>query len=159
MSDTFQKYLHECFQGEVLGEALGAALAESAQDPDHGQKWRFLEQLERETKGRIRAALEALGEPAEEDPAKKSEGKAWAVKIASQPWSDTMRKLKPALEKYIRYFEKHEKLAPPDGLLIAQQITQHERAWLEFTIYEIEGKSDKSLAPIQRLLDTPPLAA
>ena len=48
MSDTFQKYLHECFQGEVLGEALGAALAESAQDPDHGQKWRFLEQLERE---------------------------------------------------------------------------------------------------------------
>ena len=53
MSDTFQKYLHECFQGEVLGEALGAALAESAQDPDHSQKWRFLEQLERETKGRI----------------------------------------------------------------------------------------------------------
>ena len=108
MSDTFQKYLHECFQGEVLGEALGAALAESAQDPDHGQKWRFLEQLERETKGRIRAALEALGEQAEEDPAKKSEGKAWATKIASQSWSETMTKLKPTLEKYIRYFETYK---------------------------------------------------
>jgi len=159
MSDTFQEYLHECFQGEVLGEALGAALAESAQDPDHSQKWRFLEQLERETKGRIRAALAALGEQTEEDPAKKIEGKTWATKIAAQSWSETMTKLKPALEKYVRYFEKHEKKAPPDGLLIAQQITQHERAWLEFAICEIEGESDKSLAPIQRLLDNPPLAA
>ena len=72
MSDTFKEYLHECFQGEVLGEALGRALAESAQDADHRQKWRFLEQLERETKERIRAALEALGEKAEEDPIQKS---------------------------------------------------------------------------------------
>lgn len=159
MSDTFREYLHECFQGEVLGEALGAALAESAQDPDHSQKWRFLEQLERETKDRIRAALGALGENVEEDPAKKSEGETWAAKIASQSWSETMTKLKPALEKYIHYFEKHEKLAPTDGLLIAQQITQHERAWLEFTIRELDGKTETSLEPITRLLDNPPLAA
>lgn len=159
MSDTFKEYLHECFQGEVLGEALGRALAESAQDADHRQKWRFLEQLERETKERIRAALEALGEQAEEDPIQKSKGQTWAAKIASQSWSETMIKLKPALEKYIRYFEKNEKLAPADGRLIAQQITQHERAWLEFAICEIEGNSDKSLAPIQRLLDNLPLVA
>ena len=159
MSDTFTGYLHECFQGEVMGAALAGALAQSARDPDHRQKWRFLEELERETKERIRAALEALGEQAEEDPTKKRKGKAWATKIASQSWTETMINLKPALEKYTRYFEKHEKLAPADGRLIAQQITQHERAWLEFAICEIEGNTDKSLAPVQRLLDHLPLVA
>ena len=159
MNDQFVAYLHECFQGEVLGEALGAALAEAAQDPAHSQKWRFVEQLERETKDRLRTALEALGESVEEDPEKRTEGKSWAAGLARLPWSEAMDKLKPALEKYIRYFEKHEKTAPSDGLAIAQHITRHERALLEFTLREIEGKPDRSIEPIERLLDNPPLAA
>ena len=159
MSDQFVAYLHESFQGEVMGEALGAALAEAAQDPVHSQKWRFVEQLERETKGRIRAALEALGESVEEDPEKRAEGKSWGERFAKLPWSEAMDKLKIELEKYIRYFEKHEKTAPSDGLAIAQHITRHERALLEFTLREIEGKPDSSVEPIERLLDNPPLAA
>lgn len=159
MNDQFVAYLHECFQGEVMGEALGVALAEAAQDPVHSQKWRFVEQLERETKGRIRATLEALGESVEEDPEKRAEGKSWGERFAKLPWSEAMDELKPALEKYIRYFEKHEKTAPPDGLAIAQQITRHERALLEFTLREIEGQTDSSVEPVERLLDNPPLAA
>ena len=159
MYEQFGAYLHECFQGEVLGETLGAALAEAEQDPAHSQKWRFVEQLERETKGRIRAALEALGESVEEDPAKRTEGKSWAEGLAKLSWSETMDQLKPALEKYIRSFEKHEKTAPSDGLAIARHITRHERALLEFTLREIEGKTDSSVEPIERLLDNPPLAA
>ena len=159
MSDQFVAYLHECFQGEVMGEALGVALAEAAQDPVHSQKWRFVEQLERETKGRIRAVLEALGESVEEDPEKRAEGKSWGERFAKLPWSEAMDELKPALEKYIRYFEKHEKTAPSDGLAIAQHITRHERALLEFTLREIEGQPDNSVEPIERLLDNPPLAA
>ena len=159
MSDQFVAYLHECFQGEVMGEALGVALAEAAQDPVHSQKWRFVEQLERETKGRIRAVLEALGESVEEDPEKRAEGKSWGERFAKLPWSEAMDELKPALEKYIRYFEKHEKTAPSDGLAIAQHITRHERALLEFTLREIEGQTDNSVEPIERLLDNPPLAA
>ena len=159
MSDQFVAYLHECFQGEVMGEALGVALAEAAQDPVHSQKWRFVEQLERETKGRIRAALEARGESVEEDPEKRAEGKSWGERFAQLPWSEAMDKLKIELEKYIRYFEKHEKTAPSDGLPIAQHITRHERALLEFTVREIEGQPDRSVEPIERLLDNPPLAA
>ena len=159
MNDQFVAYLHECFQGEVMGEALGVALAEAAQDPVHSQKWRFVEQLERETKGRIRTALEALGEAVEEDPEKRTEGKSWGERWAKLPWSEAMDKLKPELEKYIRYFEKHEKTAPSDGLAIAQHITRHERALLEFTVREIEGQTDSSVEPIERLLDNPPLAA
>ena len=159
MNDQFVAYLHECFQGEVMGEALGVALAEAAQDPVHSQKWRFVEQLERETKGRIRAALEALGESVEDDPEKWAEGKSWGERFAKLPWSEAMDKLKPLLEKYVRYFEEHEKTAPSDGLALAQHITRHERALLEFTVCEIEGQPDNSVEPIERLLDNPPLAA
>ena len=70
-----------------------------------------------------------------------------------------MDKLKPLLEKYVRYFEEHEKTAPPDGLALAQHLTRHERALLEFTVCEIEGQPDNSVEPIERLLDNPPLAA
>ena len=159
MNDQFVAYLHECFQGEVMGEALGVALAEAAQDPVHSQKWRFVEQLERETKGRIRAALEALGESVEDDPEKRAEGKSWGERFAKLPWAEAMDKLKPLLEKYVRYFEEHEKTAPPDGLALAQHLTRHERALLEFTVCEIEGQPDNSVEPIERLLDNPPLAA
>ena len=159
MNDQFVVYLHECFQGEVVGEAFGVALAEAAQDPVHRQKWRFVEQLERETKGRIRAALEALGESVEEDPEKRAQGKSFGETFAKLPWSEAMDKLKPVLEKYVRYFEEHEKTAPPDGLALAQHLTRHERALLEFTVCEIEGQPDNSVGPIERLLDNPPLAA
>ena len=159
MNDQFVAYLHECFQGEVIGEAFGVALAEAAQDPVHRQKWRFVEQLERETKGRIRAALEALGESVEEDPEKRVEEKSFGETFAKLPWSEAMDKLKPVLEKYVRHFEEHEKTAPPDGLALAQHLTRHERALLEFTVCEIEGQPDNSVEPIERLLDNPPLAA
>ena len=159
MNDQFVAYLHECFQGEVIGEAFGVALAEAAQDPVHRQKWRFVEQLERETKGRIRAALEALGESVEEDPEKRAEGTSFGETFAQLPWSEAMDKLKPMLEKYVRYFEEHEKTAPPDGLALAQHLTRHERALLAFTVCEIEGQPDNSVEPIERLLDNPPLAA
>ena len=159
MNDQFVAYLHECFQGEVIGEAFGVTLAEAAQDPVHRQKWRFLEQLERETKGRIRAALEAIGESVEEEPEKRAEGKSFGETFAKLPWSEAMDKLKPVLEKYVGYFEEHEKTAPPDGLALAQHLTRHERALLEFTVREIEGQPDSSVEPIERLLDNPPLAA
>lgn len=159
MSDTYAEYLHECFQGEVLGEALGTALVEATQDPDHKRKWRYFEQLERETKHRIRLALEARGETVEEDPQRLTEAQEWADRYGAMSWNDAMAELKPVIEKYVRYFEKGEARAPADGLDIARQITAHERALLEFTVRELDGKPDTSLEPIARLLDEPPLAA
>lgn len=159
MQDDYVAYLHECFQGEVLGEALGAALAESASDPDHQRKWRAFEQLEPETKERIRLALEARGETVREDPQQFAEAEKWADRYGAIPWDEAMASLKPVIEKYVRYFEKREAQAPADGMDVARAITQHERALLEFTVREIGGQSETSLEPILRLLDQPPLAA
>ena len=159
MSEKYRAYLQDCFQGEVLGEALGGVLADKAQDPTQQQKWRYVEQLERETKERIRVVLQALGENTQEDPAKREEGKVWGEGLARLSWAEAMAKLKPALEKYIRYFEKNEQLAPAEGQAIVRHITQHERALLAFTVRELEGQSADSLAPIQQILAHPPIAA
>ena len=159
MQDDYVAYLHECFQGEVLGEALGAALAESASDPDHRRKWRAFEQLERETKERIRLALEAQGETVRKDPQQFAEAEKWADRYGAMPWDEAMSALKPIIEKYVRYFEKREAHAPADGMDVARAITRHERALLEFTVRELGGHSETSLEPIVRLLDEPPLAA
>ena len=159
MQDDYVAYLHECFQGEVLGEALGAALAESASNPDHRRKWRAFEQLERETKERIRLALEARGETVREDPTQFAEARKWANRYGAIPWGEAMAALKPVIEKYVRYFEKREAQAPADGMDVARAITRHERALLEFTARELDGRSNTSLEPIVRLLDEPQLAA
>ena len=159
MNDDYVAYLHECFQGEVLGEALGAALAESASDPDHRRKWRAFERLECETKERIRMALEACDETVREDPQQRTEAEKWAARYGAMPWDEAMAALRPVIEKYIRYFEKREAQAPADGRDVARVITRHERALLEFTVRELDGRSEASLEPIVRLLDEPPLAA
>ena len=159
MNDDYVTYLHECFQGEVLGEALGTALAESASDPDHRRKWRAFERLERETKQRIRVALEARGETVHEDPTRFAEAAKWADRYGAMPWDEAMSALRPVIEKYVRYFEKREAQAPADGRDVARAITRHERALLEFTVRELGGQSETSLEPIIRLLDEPPLAA
>lgn len=159
MNDDYVAYLHECFQGEVLGEALGAALAESASNPDHRRKWRTFERLERETKQRIWRALEARGETVRDDPHQRTEAAKWAARYGAMPWDEAMAALRPVIEKYVRYFEKRERQAPADGRDVARAITQHERALLEFTVRELDGRSETSLEPIARLLDEPPLAA
>lgn len=159
MNDDYVAYLHECFQGEVLGEALGAALAASASDPDHRRKWRAFERLERETKERIRRALEARGETVREDPHQRTAAAKWAARYGAMPWDEAMAALRPVIEKYVRSFEKREAQAPADGRDVARAITRHERALLEFTVRELDGRSETSLEPIVRLLDEPPLAA
>lgn len=159
MNEDYVAYLHECFQGEVLGEALGAALATSASDPDHRRKWRAFERLERETKERIRQALEARGETVREDAHQRTEATKWAARYGAMPWNEAMAALRPVIEKYVRSFEQREAQAPADGRDVARAITQHERALLEFTVRELDGRSETSLEPIVRLLDEPPLAA
>ena len=58
------------------------------------------------------SALEALGESVEEDPEKRAQGKSFGETFAKLPWSEAMDKLKPVLEKYVRYFEDHERKQP-----------------------------------------------
>jgi len=74
--------LTEAFQGEVLGEAFFALLAECEDDAARLAEWRRLEHVERLVKERLAEALVARGLPAEEDPAKREQGRALARGLA-----------------------------------------------------------------------------
>ena len=87
---NFRAYLIERYQGEVYGEALFRALAEREPHAERRRKWRTLQQLERETKERIRPAVAALGATTEEDPARCKEGEDLAARLAAAPWDDLM---------------------------------------------------------------------
>jgi hypothetical protein len=76
-------FLSEAFQGEVLGEALFALLAEREDEADRVAQWRRLEHLERHVKARLRAELKRLGGPVGEDPAKRGDGRNLAVGLSA----------------------------------------------------------------------------
>ncbi len=148
----FRAYLIERYQGEVYGEALFRALAEREGHAERRQKWRTLQQLERETKERIRPAVAELGATTEEDPARCKEGEDLAARLAAVPWDDLMKGFRTELEKFVREFEKAEELAPPEGAELARDITRHEKALLEFAVRELEGREAHSLEPVAALL-------
>ena len=154
-AQDYRGYVIERYQGEVYGEALFRALAEQETNEQRREKWRVLEQLERETKERIRPAVAELGATTEEDPARIKEGEDLAARLAAVPWGDLMKGFRSELERFVSEFEKAEALAPPGGVELLRDITRHEKALLEFSVREIEGHEAHSLEPVLALLREP----
>jgi DNA-directed RNA polymerase sigma subunit (sigma70/sigma32) len=152
MGASFADYLVARFQGEVFGESLFGGLARRTSDEAAREKWRALEQLERRTKERIRPALQRLGLPADEDPARSRQGEALAARLSAIPWTELIRSMRPEFEKFVRAFEEAEWLAPAEEKALARHITEHERALLEFAELELAGGGSDPLAPIRPFL-------
>ena len=156
MTNVYEVYVEERFQGEVYGEALFRSWADATPDPTTARKLRFLEQLERETKEKLALELRALGRPATPDPARKKEGEEVAGQLAATPWLDLLPNFLAQLGPLIQEFEAAEQLAPPGKLPLLRQVTDHERALLLFAEREIEGGASDSLEPVRAMLEAPP---
>ena len=151
-------YLLERYQGEVYGEALFRTLAQHTADSQARYKWKTLEQLERETKERIRSALEKLGCDPSEDLGKRALGERHGEQLASRPRLDFMNDFRAELERIVAKFEEAERQCPPDGRELLRHITKHERALLDFTVLEIGGRTEDSVGHVLALLEQPPLS-
>lgn len=148
MASDYATYVYERYQGEVYGEAFFRALAERTPEPSAGAKLRVLEQLERETKERLRAEVVALGLDPCEDPAQRERGEKLAEKLAPVPWVALMNAFLPELRKFAEEYERSEGLAPPGKLDLLRHVTGHERALVRFAELELEGAGD-SLATVR----------
>ena len=149
--------LLEAYRGEVAGEAYFSALAQETSEPDHAHKWRTLAQLEHLVATRIRTALEARGIPIPATDADWQRGLRSATEYIALPWRDALARLQPELDRYVREFEVSESAMPEEFLPLAQFVTAHERALLEFVTMELERSGTDSLAAPLRLLGEKPL--
>ena len=83
-SDDYAQGVLKAYQGDVAGEAMYRAAAEAATEPDRSYKFRALEQLELETKEKLRVVLERVGGSTEETAAHWSSG-------GGNPWRACLR--------------------------------------------------------------------
>jgi hypothetical protein len=156
MADDYLERVEQSYQGEVFGEAIFRELAAKCGDPETTYKWRVLEQLERETKERLKPLVAELGGDLEEDPTRFSQGQHLAAKWAKQSWDEIMLWFRDELPGYVRFFENLEADARDQDRELLGKVTAHERALLDFAEHEIAGRGDRSLEPVLALLDRPP---
>ena len=133
----FTKLLATRHAGEVSGEAVFAGLANGTEDAGQRHKWRVCEALERETKELLARELAQRGERVDENPEHKKQGEELGARLARVPWNMLLTRLRPELVKFVDEYAADEAAAPADGLALAQHITRHERALLEFVDREL----------------------
>ena len=85
----------ESYQGEVFGEAIFRQMSADSSDPDEAYKWKVLEQLERETKERLKPLVAELGGDVTEDPTSFSKGQKLAAKWAKLSWGPNFGSITP----------------------------------------------------------------
>ena len=144
--------LLEWYCDEIAGEAFFLALAKSADAPGRAAKWQTLARLEQHVAGRLQSELKARGVafPAAEIDIRR--GQYSALEYADLPWREALERLRPALDGYVRDFQAAESRMPADLRLLAQFVTTHERALLEFVTLELQGGDRHSLDGVLRLL-------
>jgi cytochrome P450 len=150
MFDT-GRYLTDAYQGEVVGEAFFALMAEREIDGGAAAKWRVLEHLERHVKGRLRAELLRRGLPAEEDRGKVEEGRKTAASFAAVPREAAARLLRDAVKGFVDGFRASLGAAPAEAKEIAEFVLRHEEALLAYSEREVAG-APESTRPISDFL-------
>ncbi len=159
-SDEYARGVLKAYQGEVAGEALyrtAAEAAEAASEPDRSYKFRVLEQLELETKEKLRFVLERLGDSTEETAELIEVGKKLAQSLFAGPdWRADMRRYAGVIGPYVKEFEQLEAEAPAEDADVMSYLVAHERVQVTFAQREADGDAATSIDPVLALLSDPP---
>ena len=147
-----KRYLTDAYQGEVIGEAFFALLAEREVEAEAEAKWRVLEHLERHVKARLRAELERRGLPSDEDPGKAEEGRKAAAGLGRFGSGAPARAFRDALQGFVDDFRASRDAAPVELKGIADFVLGHEEALLAFAERQVAGEGEKSTQPVEEFL-------
>jgi hypothetical protein len=145
--DPIDELWRRAYQGEVLGEALFARIADHLDDPDRAAKMRVLSKLERRTKEAIAPALARAGLSTEPDPEMFTLADALSQGVA---WEDFLGATAAITEQFIPLYRRIRELDPSEqecsDLLVA-----HEAALRAFARAELAGATTTSLDEIDAL--------
>lgn len=142
------------YQGEVLGEAVMDRVLQLEREPLRRWKWETLQQLETETKARLRPFLVRLGlSVVPED----VHGKVEEITkgFAEKSWSELMEMFIQATSSYLDKYREMEAAAPDGEREVAHSMVVHESAIFAFAKRELAGESENSLDDVIQQLQWP----
>ena len=145
--DPLSELWVKAFQGEVLGEAVFANVAERLDDPERARKMRVLSTLERRTKEAIVPSMDRAGLPTAPDPEMLSLAEALSEGVS---WDDFLRATEDITKQYIPLYERIGELAPSEREM-SELLVAHELALRNFARAEIAGDTTTSLDEINAL--------
>jgi hypothetical protein len=140
----------KAYQGEVLGEAFFAGVADRLDDDERARKMRVLATLERRTKDAVAPALERAGISTEPDPAMVSVAEALVPDSAAGAWQDLMSSVVNVTAQYMPLYRRIGELNPAEGET-ADLLLAHEVALADFARAELAGRTATSLDSVNAL--------
>ena len=136
----------EAFEGEALGEALFARMAELAEEPGRRAKLELLQRLEGSTRDLVRPVLDRLGIDTAGESAAAESGRTFGEAAAAQPWEQLLGGLEANTAKYAAMYAELRPLADPQDRDVVEALVDHERALCDFARRELAGDTDPGAA-------------
>lgn len=132
------------YQGEVLGEAVLGRWLQLEKDPLRRYKWANLQQLETETKARLRPFMMQLGLTVVQNDVR-AQVEEYSKGFADKSWSELMQLTAEVTSVYVEKFREIEAAAPEAERAMARMMVVHETALNEFAKRELAGDTEHSL--------------
>ncbi len=142
------------YQGEVLGEAVLGRWLQLESDPVRRYKWATLQQLETETKARLRPFLMRLGLSVVQNDVS-AQVEEYSAGFADKSWSELMQLTLEVTGTYLEKFREIEAAAPDGEREVARSMVVHETALNDFAKCELTGDAENSLAGVISQLQWP----
>ncbi len=150
LDDGIEKLWVQAYQGEVLGEALFAGIADRLDDGEHARKMQVLATLERRTMEAVAPALERAGIATEPDAEMVPLAEALAADSATSTWEELMAAAVTVTGQFIPLYQRIGELDPTERT-IADLLVDHEVAIRDFARAELAGESATSLQAVHAL--------
>ena len=142
----------EAYQGEVLGEALFAALAERETDPERRRQLEVMTLLERATKELAEPVLGRLGIDRGDSEATRESARQLAETVSAMAWEDLLRSFEPVTSQYVAtYRQLAERATDDEERALAETYIAHEHALLSFARRTLGEESGDPFEPILSL--------
>ncbi len=148
--DPLDELWVRAYQGEVLGEALFAGIADRLVDAGQAHKMMVLAVLERRTREAVAPALERAGIPIAPDADMLGLADALVADSVNHTWEELMSSTVDVTGQYLPLYRRIGELSPPEKDT-ADLLVAHEEALRDFARAELAGATETSLDPITAL--------
>jgi hypothetical protein len=142
----------ESYQGEVLGEALFALLAERESDPERRRQLDGLLLLERATKELAEPVLERRALDRGDTAGTVADAAGIADAVGTMQWEDFLGSLEPGTTQFLLKYRRLVELSTDETERgIAEAYVAHERALAAFARRALGQEAGEPLEPIHAL--------